>query len=92
MRLHRLQLNHFRGVEARDVHFSSDAINLIVGPNESGKTTLIEALETVLMIVQRETPTIKDIQPVGKDELRGHRGIQCGSSPNHFRKRWLKKH
>ena len=93
MRLHRLQLNHFRGVEARDVHFSSNAINLIVGPNESGKTTLIEALETVLMIKATGKPQrIKDIQPVGKD-VSPEVTVEFSVGPHriHLRKRWLKK-
>ena len=93
MRLHRLILNHFRGVESREIQFSTDAINLIVGPNESGKTTVIEALETVLTVkATAKSQRVKELQPIGRD-VSPEVTVEFSVGPHRItlRKRWLKK-
>ena len=40
MRLVRIKLENWRGVESREIHFA-DGITLIEGPNEIGKTTIV---------------------------------------------------
>ncbi|MET4239259.1 AAA family ATPase [Bradyrhizobium sp. RT10b] len=43
MHLHRLQVSNFRALESVDVQFSS-LVNVIIGPNAIGKTTILEAI------------------------------------------------
>jgi recombinational DNA repair ATPase RecF len=43
MLIRKIELTHFRGVERREVAFDA-GVNLVVGPNESGKSTLVQAL------------------------------------------------
>ena len=44
MRLHSLRVEHWRGLDALQLEGLSEHINLVYGPNESGKTRLCEAL------------------------------------------------
>lgn len=43
MPLHTLKLNHFRSYQNREFEFQ-DGVNLITGPNGSGKTNILEAI------------------------------------------------
>ena len=45
MRIRRIAIRNFRGVEACDVHFPPRGVTIIEGPNEVGKSSLAEALE-----------------------------------------------
>ncbi|MEM1433771.1 MAG: AAA family ATPase [Pseudomonadota bacterium] len=67
MQLERLRLRSWRGVAEREVDFSED-ITLIEGPNEAGKSTLIEALR-MLLTEQHSSKksSIRAVQPVGQD-------------------------
>ena len=47
MILHRLMLEDFRGVVREEVELEPRGVLVIEGPNESGKTSLMDALETV---------------------------------------------
>ena len=52
MRLHRLALRHVRGVADREVRLLDAAadtgVTIVEGPNESGKSTLADALDALL--------------------------------------------
>lgn len=48
MRLHRLRLAGYRGVEAREVCFAERGVTVVQGPNEVGKSSLAEALDLLL--------------------------------------------
>ncbi|MDX2355743.1 AAA family ATPase [Dietzia sp. PP-33] len=68
MILHRLCIEDFRGVEREEVHVPSRGVFVIEGPNESGKTSLMDALE---MLLEHKASSgraeIKAASPVGRD-------------------------
>lgn len=67
MRLLRMTLENWRGVAAREIEFS-ETVTLIEGPNEVGKTTLIEALQLLFReLHSSKRKTVKAVQPAGQD-------------------------
>jgi DNA repair exonuclease SbcCD ATPase subunit len=67
MRLVRIRLENWRGVESREIHFA-DGVTLIEGPNEIGKSTIVEALLTLIReLDSSKKQTVKAVMPVGKD-------------------------
>lgn len=48
MRLHRLEISNFGGVDHAEVNFRDDGVTVIEGPNEAGKTTLRDAFARLL--------------------------------------------
>ncbi len=67
MKLVRLVLENWRGVETREIEFAS-GVTLIEGPNEIGKSTLVEALRTLFDELDSSNKKIvKAIQPIGQD-------------------------
>ena len=67
MRLLRLKLQNWRGVEAREIQFAH-GVTLIEGPNEIGKSTIVEAVLTLFTVMDSSSKAdIKAIQPVGQD-------------------------
>lgn len=68
MRLLRLRLKDFRGVVEREVSFLPRGVTLVQGANESGKTTLADAID--LLFDKRDTSidrVVRAAQPVGRD-------------------------
>ncbi len=67
MRLLRLSIDNWRGIDHRDIEFA-DGVTLIEGPNEIGKSTIIEAVRTLFSEPDSsKKKAIKAIQPVGQD-------------------------
>lgn len=67
MKLLRLKLETWRGVGAREVNFAN-GVTLIEGPNEIGKSTIVEALQALFTVMDSSNRSdIKAIQPVGTD-------------------------
>ena len=67
MRLLKLSLENWRGVHARDVEFS-DGVTLIEGPNEVGKSTIVEAIRMLFNeLDSSKKQTVKTIKPVDRD-------------------------
>ena len=68
MILHRLMLEDFRGVVREEVELEPRGVLVIEGPNESGKTSLMDALE---MLLEHKASSgraeIKAASPVGRD-------------------------
>jgi len=67
MRLHRLRLENWKAVEHRELEFGA-GVTLVEGPNESGKSTLLEAL--TLLFEEYDSSTkqaVRDVQPAGRD-------------------------
>lgn len=68
MILHRLCIEDFRGVAREEVHVPPRGVLVIEGPNESGKTSLMDALE---MLLEHKASSgraeIKAASPVGRD-------------------------
>lgn len=70
MRLHRLTLRDVKGVAERTVDFPDTGVIVIEGPNEVGKSTLLEALDRLLdsrAKASSKSTAIKALQPVGVD-------------------------
>ncbi|MGH3415874.1 MAG: AAA family ATPase, partial [Actinocrinis sp.] len=92
MRLHRITLTDYRGVRERTVQFADSGVTIVAGPNEIGKTSLVEALD--LLVEEKSSADKKEIraaQPAGRDvgptveaelSFGGYRVV--------YRKRWLK--
>jgi hypothetical protein len=68
MRLHRLRVEHVRGLPAAEVHFAVDGVTVVEAPNESGKTSLFDAFDLLLKEKHNtKKQTVKDLQPAGRD-------------------------
>jgi predicted ATP-dependent endonuclease of OLD family len=68
MRLHRLTLRNFRGVVDRTVHLPAIGTTVVVGDNEVGKSSLVEAFGLLFDFPDDSKSTrIRDIQPAGQD-------------------------
>lgn len=68
MRIHRISLRDFRGVEAAEVDFDVDGVTIVEGPNETGKTSLADAFD--MLLTQKDSSKrqqIKAAQPIGRD-------------------------
>ncbi len=61
-RIHVAQLRQFR--RSVDIDGLSDGINLFIGPNESGKSTLVRAVRAAFLERHKST-SVKDLQPWG---------------------------
>lgn len=67
MRLLRIALENWRAVESREIHFA-DGVTLIEGPNEIGKSTIVEALLTLVReLDSSKKQGIKAVMPAGRD-------------------------
>lgn len=68
MRLHRITLRDVRGVRERTVELPEHGIVVIEGPNEVGKTTLLEAFDLLLSTkATSKAAGVRALQPVGRD-------------------------
>ncbi|MBA2695928.1 MAG: AAA family ATPase, partial [Actinobacteria bacterium] len=68
MRLHRLRLRHVKGVTELSLDFPDTGVVVVEGPNEVGKSTLLEALDRLLDPSCKATSKsagVKAMQPVG---------------------------
>ena len=68
MILHRLMLEDFRGVTREEVEVPHRGVLVVEGPNESGKTSLMDALD---MLLEHKASSgradVKASSPVGRD-------------------------
>lgn len=77
MRLHRLAVRDFRGVVEREIAFSETGVTLLHGPNEAGKSSMVEALQLLLDVkatsrsqrVEAVCPAHRDAGPYVEAEL-----------------------
>lgn len=60
MRLHRLELDNVKGVEHQVVGFADEAVTVISGANEAGKSTLVEAFS--MLMKTRHTSAKKEVK------------------------------
>jgi AAA domain len=68
MRLHRLTLANYRGIVHRDIEFPASGVTVISGPNEVGKTSMIEALDLLLEAKDRSARrNVKQVKPTHAD-------------------------
>lgn len=69
MLIHELEIDDFRGIGHLALRDLPDAgVILIAGDNEQGKSTIMEAVDTVLNVKHRSSAQlVKALQPVGQD-------------------------
>jgi hypothetical protein len=92
VRLLRIRLTNFRGVADRELTFAEQGVTVVEGPNESGKSSTIEAFGLLLdeldsskkEAVRAVKPRHSDANPEVEAEFRvgGHHVV--------YRKRWLR--
>ena len=93
MRIKSLQLKPFAGITDKKVEFSS-GLNVILGPNEAGKSTLLNALRSVLFTEVNLTKTkydrlIKEYMPAqGGDTIRVYLAFQVDEKEYVLEKIW----
>lgn len=70
MIINRILLENYRGITNREVEFSAPGINLLVGPNEVGKSSVLEAFALLLNDSYKHNSKHKSVtetRPVGVD-------------------------
>lgn len=68
MRIHRISLKDFRGVDSLDVELAASGVTIVEGRNEIGKTSIADAF--MLLLDAKDSSNskqIKDVQPIGRD-------------------------
>jgi energy-coupling factor transporter ATP-binding protein EcfA2 len=92
MRLHRITLADYRGVRERTVQFAEQGVTIVAGPNEIGKTSLVEALD--LLVEEKARSKRKEImavQPAGRDVGPAVEAeLSFGRYRVVYRKQWIK--
>ncbi|MGV7904219.1 AAA family ATPase, partial [Mycobacterium kansasii] len=74
---HRLAVKDFRGVDEREIAFADTGVTLLHGPNEAGKSSMVEALQLLLEVkatsksqrVEAVCPAHRDAGPFVEAEL-----------------------
>ena len=93
MILHRLRLTNFRGVENRELTFPDHGVVVVCGPNEIGKSSMLEALDLLLTYRDRSNHRdVKAVKPAHAD-VGAEVEAEITTGPYHFvfRKRFHKK-
>jgi energy-coupling factor transporter ATP-binding protein EcfA2 len=92
MRLHRITLTDYRGVASRTVEFAEHGVTIVAGPNEIGKTSLVEALD--LLVEEKASSTRREIlavKPTGRDVGPAVEAeLSFGRYRVVYRKQWIK--
>ncbi len=93
MRLHRLVLSNYRGITHREIDFPERGVTVVSGPNEVGKSSLIEALDLLLESKDRSSKKdVKQVKPTHAD-VGSEVTAEISTGPYRFvyRKRFHKK-
>ncbi|MHC4223051.1 MAG: AAA family ATPase, partial [Planctomycetota bacterium] len=68
MKILRLRLENYRGIDACELRFATQGVTVVEGPNEIGKSSLAEALDVLFDELDSTTKrSVKAIQPVDRD-------------------------
>jgi len=68
MKLLRIRLANYRGIDESEVRFESNGLNIVEGPNETGKTSLGEAIRLIFDYLDSSKHNeVKAIKPVTRD-------------------------
>jgi hypothetical protein len=68
MRLLRVELTDVRGVAHAAACFARDGVTIVEAPNETGKTTLLEAVDVLLEVKDSSrSQRVQELQPVDRD-------------------------
>ncbi len=90
MRVHRIRLGNYRGVNASEVSFATDGVTIIEGDNEVGKTSIAEALRLILRFQDSSRHRdVSRVQPEGRD-VGAEVEVELTTGPYRFvySKRW----
>ncbi len=93
MILHRLRLTNFRGIADREITFPDNGVVVICGPNEVGKSSMLEALDLLLEYKDRSAnQKVKQVKPTHAD-VGAEVEAEISTGPYRFvyRKRFHKK-
>jgi hypothetical protein len=92
VKIHRIKLTNYRGIQQLEHVLKPVGITILEGPNESGKSCFIEALDNLFDYPNdSHAQEIRDIQPEGQDVgPQVEAEIEVG--PYHFtyRKKWIR--
>jgi len=91
--LHRLRLTDFRGVADREIAFPEQGVVVVCGPNEVGKSSMLEALDLLLTYRDRSSHRdVKAVKPANAD-VGAQVEAEISTGPYRFvyRKRFHKK-
>lgn len=93
MILNRLRLTNFRGVADREITFPDQGVVVVCGPNEIGKSSMLEALDLLLTYRDRSTHRdVKAVKPANADVgAQVEAEISTGSYRFVYRKRFHRK-
>lgn len=68
MKIHRIRLRNYRGVEDRTVEPDPVGVTVVEGPNEVGKSSIAEALDLVLdNLDSSKSRSVRAVKPVDRD-------------------------
>lgn len=93
MKLVRLVLRDYRGVRELVLEPAPEGVTVVVGPNETGKSSLSEALHVVLEYLDSSAhQDVRQIRPIGRD-VATQVELEVASGPYRFvyRKTWFKR-
>ncbi len=93
MRLHRLEVGNVKGIASGAMAFPVSGVCVLVGPNEAGKTTLMNALD--LLLEEKDSSRKRHVlamQPVGCD-VASWVEAEMSAGPHRFtyRKQWFRQ-
>ncbi len=92
LRIERIRVTDFRGVREREVRFAEAGVTVVEGPNETGKSSLADALDMLLDF--RDASRHRDVlaaQPVGTDAgPMVEADLRAGPWRFTYRKRWIR--
>lgn len=92
MRIHRIRLENYRGVDEAEIEPALDGVTVVQGPNEVGKSSLIEAVDLIFRRKDRSSAQrVEAIQPKNHD-VGPKAEVEISTGPYRFiySKRWLK--
>ena len=93
MRIHRLRVENFRGITAAELELDPQGLTVIQAPNESGKSSLFEALDLLLSAKDNSTRAdLRAVRPVdGEDRpTRVEAELSFGDLEVVYAKSWFK--
>lgn len=93
MRFHKLTVRNFRGITEHVVDFPEQGVLVVEGPNEAGKSSLLEAIDLLFRFKDSSTGrVVADTHPIGRDEAPYvELDAQVGPYRFVYAKRWAKR-